>query len=169
MIRSRLLVAALFLSLMTLAGCGYHLVGSELSGGRGFAAGPVDDLSREPLFGPYLRAAMASRIVERGGAGEITISVLLHRVDERARAFVVGDIPREYLLTATADYTLIRGGETIFKETGVTAEQEFAAGLDINATRSFKEAGLRTLAKTLADKILVRATLAMSREERAKR
>ncbi|PLX41347.1 MAG: hypothetical protein C0608_06165 [Deltaproteobacteria bacterium] len=168
MTKARFLAASLLMVLIALSGCGYHLVGSELSGGSGFAAGPVDDLSREPLFGPYMRAALASRIVERGGAGDITISVFLHRVDERARAYVVGDIPREYLLTAVADYTLIRGGETIFKETGVSAEQEFAAGLDINATRSFKEAGLRRLAKTLADKILVRATLAMSRGERSK-
>ena len=162
-----LCVAAVLLALPPLTGCGYRLVGGEMNGDMGggnrFAVGSVDDLSREPLLGPLLRTAIASSIVERGGAGDVTVEVLLHELSEKARGYVVGDIPREYLLSVKADYTLSRGGEVFWKEAGISEQQEFPAGVDINATRANKERGLRELARILADKILLRASLALSR------
>jgi outer membrane lipopolysaccharide assembly protein LptE/RlpB len=157
----------IFLILLTAAalllpsGCGYRLLGSGKPGCDGFLMGSVDDLTREPLFGPLLRASLSSAMVERGCEGDVTLDVTLKGFKNESKAFVAGDFAREYLLSVTADFTLKRGEKTLAKETGIEAWREYYAGEDVNATNANRDKALRDLADTAADKIIRRASIAV--------
>lgn len=165
---SAFLAAAVALAALPLGGCGYHLVGMGASGSRPVRVEPVADESREPLFGSQLRAALAREVVDRpavslGAAdekGAWRVSAKIVSVQETAVAYVVGDLPRLYLLAAEVEAKLeAPGGKVVWKDLKIRSDREFAAGNTVEETKVLKNEALTLLARELAREVLRRVDL----------
>ncbi len=160
------------LSLLALAalagGCGYRLVGHGAAP-RTLWIAPVADEGDVPLFGANLAAELSRQAVDRGGmslvrrgGAEAHLAVRLDRVWEAGAAYVVGDLVREYLLTAEVTATLSSAaGAILWRGSGIRADREFAAGRSINETEANKDQAQILLARDLAREVLRRAGLAL--------
>jgi hypothetical protein len=180
-VRARVLLAAAVVlggfATFGVGGCGYRLVGAGASRGRPVRIGPVADESREPLFGSQLRAALAREVVDRpevslgsrGQAGAWLLSAKVLSVQETAVAYVVGDLPRLFLLAAEVEAKLEApgdmpggkpGGKVVWKDLKIRSDREFAAGDTIEETQVRKNEALTLLARELAREVLRRVDLA---------
>ncbi|MFU8856303.1 MAG: LPS assembly lipoprotein LptE [Deferrisomatales bacterium] len=150
------------------ASCGYRLVGHGAPS-RALWIAPVADAGDVPLFGATLAAELNRQAVDRGDVSvarrrgaDVHLTVRLDRVWEAGVAFVVGDLVREYLLTAEVTATLSSpAGEVLWRGSGIRADREFPAGLSINETQTNKERAQALLAGDLAREVLRRASLVL--------
>lgn len=172
---ARLAASAALLALLSLflSGCGYRLVGARPAGElQGLWIGPVEDVGDLPLFGSYLRSALARDAVDQPGktlaSRESAKALLTGRVvsvKENAVAYVAPDRPREYLLKAEVEATLSRpDGKVLWKSTKIHAERQFASGTTIEATQRNKQVAAELLARDVSHEILRRVALTLERD-----
>lgn len=167
--RAPAFLAAALAAALAVGGCGYRMVGAGAAQGRPVRVGPVADDSKEPLFGSHLRAALAREVVNRpeaslgspGQAGAWLLTAKVLTVKETALAYVVGDVPRLYLLAAEVEARLeAPGGKVVWKDLKIQSDLEFVPGKTIEETQIAKNEALTRLALRLAGEILRRVDLA---------
>lgn len=155
---------------MVLAGCGYRVLGAGERGSLWIA--PVEDEGAEPLFGATLARALAREAVGRAdaaltprGSAEVQLVVRVDSVSEEGMAYGVGDVVREYRVTAVATATATRpGGEVLWRGAGVRADRAFLASADATATEVAKARALGLVAEDLAREVLRRLALVRAGE-----
>jgi outer membrane lipopolysaccharide assembly protein LptE/RlpB len=171
----RLMATAVAL-LLCAAGCGYRLVSSEPAGAlRGLWVGPVEDEGSQPLLGSFLRRSLAREAVDRPGErlsskdrARALLTARVLSITESAVAFVAGDAPQEYRLSAEVEAKLERpDGRVLWKGLRIRADRGFLSGTTVEETQRNKEVALERLAGDLSREILRRVSLALEGGARA--
>ncbi len=169
MARALLLVA--LAAALAGAGCGYRVLGAGDRGSLWIA--PVVDGGGEPLFGATLARALAREAVGRADASlasresaAVHLAVRVDGVSEAGVAYGVGDVVREYRVTAAVTATATRpGGEVLWRGAGLRADRAYGAvPADASATEAAKGRALEVLAADLAREVLRRLALVRAGE-----
>jgi LPS-assembly lipoprotein len=112
--------------LLLLAGCGFHLQGSQPLP-KSFEFTYIDAKDEQTDFVQDLRKALiaaGSKVIRTQGSSGMTISVHDDQLSERVLSVSARNIPTEYELTYNVKFSVASGGKTLIDNETVSATRD---------------------------------------------
>ena len=114
--------------LLLLAGCGFHLQGSQPLQ-KSFQYTYIDTKDEQSDFVQDLRKALiasGSRVIRTQGSSGATISVHKDELAERVLSVSARNIPTEYELTYKVEFSVTAGGKPLIEHEEMSLSRDFS-------------------------------------------
>lgn len=114
--------------LLLLAGCGFHLQGSQPLQ-KSFQYTYIDTKDEQSDFVQDLRKALiasGSRVIRTQGSSGATISVHKDELSERVLSVSARNIPTEYELTYKVEFSVTTGGKPLIEHEEMSLSRDFS-------------------------------------------
>ncbi len=114
--------------LLLLAGCGFHLQGSQPLP-KAFEYTYVDTKDEQTDFVQDLRKALiasGSQVIRTKGSSGATIEVHKDALSERVLSVNAGNIPTEYELTYMVEFSVTSGGKPLIEHEQMSLSRDFS-------------------------------------------